>query len=417
MRFFTVLDLLCHIANQRGESEERMYRFFRERKILKRDLMPLAASGAIPSSPALLQAVLEYLDMTQLELQLALGYIPSDYAAAYYANVKQIASLLLGDARPATEPHHYELARFHYQPCFSTDFGDLYKGDCIDLFPMVSDESIDCVFADPPFNLAKEYDEGVNDQRGPSEYTNWCLTWIEECARVLKPGGSLFIYNIPRWSTYFAEHLNHLLTFRDWITVDMKFSLPIRNRLYPAHYGLLYYVKGDQPNTFNPQRIPLQTCRHCGGELRDYGGYKGKMNPDGVNVSDVWSDIYPVRHKNSKNRPYNELPVKLLDRVITMSTNEGDMVLDPFGGSGTTYAVSELLGRRWIGFELGDCSVIEERLLHKENDKRLLDRVYEEERDKLFPDSVRALRKANGFWLEEDVQDKKSQSSNQLSLL
>ena len=127
------------------------------------------------------------------------------------------------------------------------------------------------------------------------------------------------------------------------------------------------------------------------------------MNPNGVNVSDVWSDIYPVRHKNSKNRPYNELPVKLLDRVITMSTNTGDTILDPFGGSGTTYAVSELLDRRWIGFELGDCDVIRERLLNKENDKRLLNRVYEEERDKLFPDSVRALRKTNGFWLEEDV--------------
>ncbi len=54
------------------------------------------------------------------------------------------------------------------------------------------------------------------------------------------------------------------------------------------------------------------------------------MNPLGVNVSDVWSDIYPVRHKNSKNRKYNELSVKLLDRVISMSTNEGDTVFDPF---------------------------------------------------------------------------------------
>ena len=59
--------------------------------------------------------------------------------------------------------------------------------------------------------------------------------------------------------------------------------------------------------------------------------------------------------RNGKNRLYNELSVKLLDRVISFSSNEGDLILDPFGGSGTTYAVAELLNRNWIGVELGDC--------------------------------------------------------------
>lgn len=416
MRFFTVFDLLWHTAGRRGESEDEMYQFFRSRKVFKRNLTSLGESGEIPSDPALLIPILEYLNMTKLELQLALNYIPSDYLEAYFANIKQIAALLQNDSLPVNDKTQDEEISACHEPYFATDLGTLYNGDCLDLFSIVPDGSVDCVFADPPFNLNKEYDEGINDRKSSSEYISWCLEWIQECARVLKPGGSLFIYNIPKWSTYFVEHLNHLLTFRDWITVDMKFSLPIRNRLYPAHYSLLYYIKGDRPNTFNPQRIPLQTCRHCGGELRDYGGYKGKMNPNGVNVSDVWSDIYPVRHKNSKNRAYNELPVKLLDRVITMSTNEDDLVLDPFGGSGTTYAVCELLGRHWIGFELGDCDVIKERLLSKENDIRLLNRVYEEERDKLFPDSVKALRRANGFWLEEDVREDRPERSSQLTI-
>ena len=165
------------------------------------------------------------------------------------------------------------------------------------------------------------------------------------------------MYNIPKWSVYIAAHLSESLTFWDWIAVDMKFSLPIKNRLYPSHYGLVAFVKGTKATKFNNQRKPLQACRHCGGDIKDYGGYKSKMNPLGVNVSDVWSDIYPVRHKNSKNRKYNELSVKLLDRVISMSTNPGDTVFDPFGGSGTTFAVAQLLDRKWIGSELGDCEI------------------------------------------------------------
>ena len=98
----------------------------------------------------------------------------------------------------------------------------------------------------------------------------------------------------------FSDYLNKRMTLRSWIAIDMKLSFPIKGRLYPSHYGLLYYIKGDKPNTFNTQRMPIQTCRHCGGEIKDYGGYKKKMNPNGVNISDVWTDIYPVRHKKQK---------------------------------------------------------------------------------------------------------------------
>ena len=82
--------------------------------------------------------------------------------------------------------------------------------------------------------------------------------------------------------------------------IDIKYSLPIQKRLYPSHYALLYFIKGDKPAIFHPDRQPVSCCRHCGGELRDYGGYKDKMNPKGVNLSDVWTDIPPVRHAKYK---------------------------------------------------------------------------------------------------------------------
>lgn len=88
------------------------------------------------------------------------------------------------------------------------------------------------------------------------------------------------------------------------------------------------------------------------------------MNPNGVNLTDVWNDITPVRHWKfkSKRRPANQLSTKVLERVVQVSTVEGDIVLDPFGGSGTTYDVCERLGRHWIGMEIESCEVIIERL-------------------------------------------------------
>lgn len=84
-----------------------------------------------------------------------------------------------------------------------------------------------------------------------------------------------------------------------------------------------------------------------------------------------------------------------------MATNENDVVLDPFGGSGTTFAVSELLNRKWIGTEMGNCEIIKDRLENKAMDIELLKKVYEE-KNKLFPDKVKELRRKNGFWLAED---------------
>jgi site-specific DNA-methyltransferase (adenine-specific) len=89
------------------------------------------------------------------------------------------------------------------------------------------------------------------------------------------------------------------MQFRHSIAIEMKSCLPIPGRLYPAHYSLLYFTKG-RPKTFRKIRTPIETCRHCGGEIRDYGGHRGAMNPLGVNLKDVWTDIPPVVTGNSR---------------------------------------------------------------------------------------------------------------------
>jgi site-specific DNA-methyltransferase (adenine-specific) len=196
--------------------------------------------------------------------------------------------------------------------------------------------------------------------------------------RVLTPGGALFVYNLPKWNLLLGAYLMGLadLQFRHSIAIEMKSCLPIPGRLYPAHYSLLYFTKG-KPKTFRKIRTPIETCRHCGGEIRDYGGHRKAMNPLGVNLKDVWTDIPPVRHWKfkSRERRANALSTKVLDRVVEMTTGPGDIVLDPFGGSGTTYAVCESRGRRWIGIELDFCDEIVDRLSggklkhHRNDDK------------------------------------------------
>ena len=164
----------------------------------------------------------------------------------------------------------------------------------------------------------------------------------------------MFLYNLPKWNIPLGAYLSKRgMTFRHWIAIEMTNSLPIKGRLYPAHYSLLYYTKG-KPKTFKKVRTPLQTCRHCGKDIKDYGGHKGKLHPDGISLKDVWTDISPVRHKKFKQmaRGANVLSTKILDRVVTISTEPGDLVVDPFLGSGTTAIVCEYYGRQWMGSEI-----------------------------------------------------------------
>ncbi|SFJ21790.1 DNA-methyltransferase [Albimonas pacifica] len=278
------------------------------------------------------------------------------------------------------DPSRYLATNSDLAPTFKTDHGAVYDRDCLEFLRGIGDETVDTIFADPPFNLKKVYGAKSDDNRPDDEYLRWCCEWIDEGLRVLKPGGAFFLYNLPKWNVQLGAHMNSIgLEFRHWIAVNIKLGLPIQRRLYPAHYSLLYYTKG-RANTFRKVRTPIETCRHCGGEVKDYGGHRGAMNPKGVNLSDVWHDIPPVRHRKykSEKRPANALSSKVLDRVVEVSTVPGDLVIDPFGGSGTTAAVCEARHRRWLTTDIDFAPVIEERLsgdlfLHRNDDRLDLD--------------------------------------------
>lgn len=264
---------------------------------------------------------------------------------------------------PLLAPSRPGRASLDGAPAISTDRGLLYGADCFQLFGALNSESVDSVFADPPFNLRKEYGNGsVNDDLDKPDYLDWSYLWIDECVRLLKPGGSLFIYILPQWGYHFAGHLERKgMLFRHWIALSMKGTFPRGRKLYPAHYALLYFSKGE-PKTFNHVRLPVPKCRHCGKDIKDYGGHRKYLNPLGLNLTDFWEDTAPARHQKFKARWHiNELKPMIPSRCIEISTEPGDLVLDPFGGGGSTYEAAQRLDRYWLGSEVGDVAPIVER--------------------------------------------------------
>ncbi len=254
------------------------------------------------------------------------------------------------------------------KPELTTRRGILYKTDCLNLFASIKDGSIDCVFADPPFNLQKFYGNG-NGERFKDEWTRegylqWSFRWIDEAVRVTKPGGAVFIYILPQWGYHFAARLEAAgMMFRHWIALSMKGTFPRGKKLYPAHYALLYFTKGI-PKTFNRDRIrlPVPKCRKCGADIKDYGGHRKYLNPAGLNLTDFWEDTAPARHNRFKTRWHiNELKPMIPGRCFEISTNPGEIVLDPFGGGGSSYETAERLKRYWLGSEIVTTEAIQAR--------------------------------------------------------
>ncbi len=262
--------------------------------------------------------------------------------------------------------------RFPPKLIYTSTDGILFQGDCVVLLNQMRSNSVDLVFADPPFNIGKQYaSEAFTDSLRDDEYKNWYKTWLRGMIRILRPGGSLFLYHLPKSLIEIGNWLNNRkdLEYRSWIALKMKSGFPIKNRLHPAHYGILYYTKKGGANTFNVVRSKAPTCRHCRREIRDYGGYRDKFIPyedddhiPWIQVSDFWEDTHPARHEKSRQIQVVELPLHVPERVILMASKPGDIVVDVFGGSGSTFHAAQMHQRRWIGCEIGDINPILRRL-------------------------------------------------------
>ncbi len=222
-------------------------------------------------------------------------------------------------------------------------------GDCINIMNSLPEKSAQLIFADPPFNLDKKY-RSYRDNLPFDQYMKWTEEWIDAAIRILRDDGTLLLYNIPKLLTYTTPILNERAEFRHWIAWNSG-GKPLGKTLQPAHYGILFYTKTKKSKFFDV-RAPHKTCRKCKTYLTDYGGKEHQRHPFGYQISDVWDDIHRVRHASKRidNHPC-QLPVHLIERAILMTTDPGDLVVDPFCGGGSGAVAARQMGRDYIGAE------------------------------------------------------------------
>ena len=228
-------------------------------------------------------------------------------------------------------------------------FNVIHQGDAIEILKQYPDESVDLVFADPPYNLDKDYTI-YDDEQTDHKYVEWCNRWLAEYIRILKPTGSLFVLNLPRWALYHAHFLNQHLYFQNWIVWD-ALSEP-RGKVMPAHYALLFYTKHPTDFTFNYETIsPIDARHYC---LRaSCVRHRKKVGDDDKSpLNDIWWDVHRIKHRRDRDYHPCQLPESLMARIIRLATNPGDVVLDAFGGVGTTPIVALQLGRRYVAIDL-----------------------------------------------------------------
>ena len=254
----------------------------------------------------------------------------------------------------------------HFSPSHTTEQArftalkpdEVYLGDCISFLNWVGDLHpsgvFDLAFADPPYNLKKLY-SNYDDTLAEQHYIEWCDRWLDGMVRTLKPGGSLFVLNLPKWALHHAAFLNQWLKFRHWIAWD-ALSDP-RGKLMPAHYALLYYTKPGAKPVFNYSPLGARTrdgCvlppdapQYC---LRASCVKERKRRGDDarVELSDVWFDVHRIKHKRDRDAHPCQLPEKLMERIILLTTRPGDLVFDPFCGAGTSAIAAMKLGRQFI---------------------------------------------------------------------
>ena len=245
--------------------------------------------------------------------------------------------------------------------------GEIVSGDAVDFLRSLKAGSASIVFLDPPFNLGKEYAAGKKslDRKPEHIYRSWLFKVLRASVRVLKPGGTLYIYHLPRWAIQVGALLEKTarLEFRHWVAISMKNGFVRGDRLYPAHYALLMYTKGE-PAVFKRPKLQPTKCRHCKKLVKDYRGYRAIIEAKGINLSDFWDDLSPVRHASHKNRIANELPELLFSRIMEISGKPGGLYVDPFVGAGSGVIAALKAGLNFAACDLlaDNCLLVSKRL-------------------------------------------------------
>lgn len=230
----------------------------------------------------------------------------------------------------------------------------IFWGDAIEfLSTKIPDNSIDLIFADPPYNIGKNFNGFKDEWTSDEDYLRWCYSWLELCVKKLKSHGSFYVMtstqNMPYFDIYLRKKL-HILSRIVWY-YDSS-GVQAKNYFGSLYEPILFCVKDKDNYTFNANDILVEAKTGAVRKLIDYRkSVPAVYNPKKV-PGNVW-EIPRVRYRMDEyeNHP-TQKPIALLNRIITASSNKGDVVLDPFSGTFTTSFVAKQLGRKSIGIEL-----------------------------------------------------------------
>ncbi len=229
----------------------------------------------------------------------------------------------------------------------------IFHGDALEVLKQIPDESVDLVFVDPPYNIGKNFAGKRDKWQTDEEYLEWCYEWIDLCLKKLKSNGSIYLMTSTQFMPYFDLYVRDKVTILSRIVWSYDSSGVQAKKYYGSMYEpILYCVKDKNDYTFNAEDILVEAKTGAQRKLIDYRKnppqpYKTEKVP-----GNVWN-IARVRYRMEEyeNHP-TQKPVSLLERIIKASSNEGDVVLDPFSGTFTTCFVAKQLKRNFIGIEI-----------------------------------------------------------------
>jgi site-specific DNA-methyltransferase (adenine-specific) len=223
--------------------------------------------------------------------------------------------------------------------------GTIMEGDVLKILPQWPEGCVDLIFADPPFNIGYQYDK-YRDDLAPQDYINWTKRWLDACLRVLRPTGTMWIAIGDEYAAEVRVMMRKRATLRNWVVWRYTFGQSCKDKFSRSHAHLFYFVKDAKHFTFNADAVRVPSDRQL--KYND-----ARANPKGKLPDDVWtfSRVCGTFKERVGWHPC-QMPVRLLERIITACSRPDDVVLDPFAGSGTTLVAAERLGRRWVGVEL-----------------------------------------------------------------
>jgi len=222
----------------------------------------------------------------------------------------------------------------------------IFCGDCIELLSKVKPFA-DLIFADPPFNIGYQYDKH-KDKLKKDKYIAWTKEWMTACYNVLKLDGSFYIAIGDEYAANIKLIADELgLHLRNWIIWHYTFGQQTQRKFSRAHTHILYFTKDKKHFTFNNYAIRVPSDRQL--------IYNDKRaNPKGKMPDDVWNEYSRVCGTFKERVGWHpcQMPESLLSRIVAVSSNPGDLILDPFVGSGTTVVVAFKMGRKYTGIEI-----------------------------------------------------------------